>query len=156
LDFAKKTVERKQTADPTAFKEARSTYRAIHHQKHPDLRPQAYRRNICQALVRHARARAALVGVAFDITKEDIHVPAVCPLLGIPIRVANRRNDPHSPTIDRIVPALGYVRGNVWVISFRANQLKNDGTPEEHEMIARGVRERIAARDPVWSSGVEV
>jgi hypothetical protein len=36
-----------------------------------------------------------------------------------------------SPSLDRIKPELGYVPGNIQVISARANVMKNDATPEE-------------------------
>lgn len=45
-----------------------------------------------------------------------------------------------QPTIDRIIPALGYVPGNIVVISHRANRMKSDGTAEEHERIAAWLR----------------
>jgi hypothetical protein len=36
-----------------------------------------------------------------------------------------------SPTLDRIDNAKGYVKGNVCVISKKANTMKNNATPEE-------------------------
>ena len=39
-------------------------------------------------------------------------------------------------SVDRIVPDLGYVSGNVWVISNAANMWKSNGSnPEERERI---------------------
>jgi hypothetical protein len=38
--------------------------------------------------------------------------------------------------LDRIIPEEGYVAGNVNVVSYRANRIKNDGTAEEHLKIA--------------------
>lgn len=43
---------------------------------------------------------------------------------------------PDSPSIDRIIPALGYVKGNVIVVSQRANTIKNNATPEELRRVA--------------------
>lgn len=45
-----------------------------------------------------------------------------------------------SPSIDRIIPELGYVRGNIAVISMRANKLKSDATSEELERISAWMR----------------
>jgi hypothetical protein len=42
--------------------------------------------------------------------------------------------------VDRIVPELGYVKGNVIVVSCRANRIKSDATPDELERIASAVR----------------
>jgi hypothetical protein len=36
-----------------------------------------------------------------------------------------------SPTLDKIIPELGYVRGNIAVISHRANRIKSDATLAE-------------------------
>lgn len=89
-----------------------------------------------------AKARAKRVGVPFDLAVKDIVIPKVCPLLGIRIEPDNRGTwKSSSPTIDRKAPGLGYVRGNVWVISHRANLLKNDATTEELELLTRKLRE---------------
>ena len=69
-----------------------------------------------------AKYRAKQKGREFTITKEDIVIPDICPLLGTPIQ---------SPSLDRIDSSKGYIKGNVWVISNRANTLKNDATLTE-------------------------
>jgi hypothetical protein len=42
----------------------------------------------------------------------------------------------NSVTFDRIDPSKDYISGNVVIISWRANRIKNDGTAEEHQKIA--------------------
>lgn len=37
----------------------------------------------------------------------------------------------HTPTLDRIIPKLGYVPGNVIIVSARANRIRNDATVDE-------------------------
>jgi hypothetical protein len=76
-----------------------------------------------------ARKRAIALGLPFGIEPEDIVVPAICPVLGIPLTVGGARDS--SPSLDRKVPALGYVKGNVFVISFRANRIKADASVSE-------------------------
>jgi hypothetical protein len=88
-----------------------------------------------------AKVRASKRGVKFNIELEDILVPVVCPYLSIPLNTGNDCKRDNSPTLDRIVPELGYVKGNVEVISERANRIKNDATPEELEMIAKRYKE---------------
>lgn len=41
----------------------------------------------------------------------------------------------HSPSIDRIDPTKGYIKGNIAVISWRANMLKNNMTVEEARLL---------------------
>lgn len=94
-----------------------------------------YRRNIETVLLNSARNRARKKGVPFDLQKEDVIVPAICPVLGIKIEVGNGNSHANSPSIDRIVPEKGYVRGNVIVVSHRANTIKNDASIEELEKV---------------------
>jgi hypothetical protein len=82
-------------------------------------------------LLRQARQRAAKLGIDFDLTLADIVVPERCPALGVELSVGKRHARPHSPSLDRIDPSLGYVRGNVVVVSHRANSIKNDASIDE-------------------------
>jgi len=64
----------------------------------------------------------------FNIDREDIKIPDVCPLLGTPLTVLNARKGGsliNRASVDRIDNNLGYVKGNIRVISARANILKN-------------------------------
>jgi hypothetical protein len=68
----------------------------------------------------------------------------VCPLLEEPLAwtVEDREGKayhPFSPSIDRIRNELGYVRGNVWIVSHKANAMKNSGNAEEIAKIARNL-----------------
>ena len=85
-------------------------------------------RYISQRMLRAAKCRAKEKGVPFDLSESDITIPEVCPALGIPISISPGRATDNSPSLDRIIPALGYVRGNVRVISNRANRIKYDAT----------------------------
>lgn len=79
-------------------------------------------------MVSHARRRAKALGLLFNLTAADFTIPEKCPILGIPLRVNAGKVGGDSPTLDRKVPALGYVAGNVWVISHRANAMKGTGS----------------------------
>lgn len=94
-------------------------------------------RYLCTA----ARGRAKKVGLPFDLVPEDIAIPATCPILGIPLVLSEEhaRLD-NLATLDRLVPALGYVKSNVSVISWRAKRLKSDATLSELELIVQWFR----------------
>lgn len=85
----------------------------------------------------HARKHyAKKYGIPFDVTLEYVIsiAPEKCPILGIPLSWCERtkKATDSSPTIDKIDPKKGYVKGNVIWLSNRANRIKNDGTAIEH------------------------
>ncbi len=90
-----------------------------------------------------AKARAKQANIEFGIGEADIEIPSHCPILGLELDRESAgkiyRDNTHShnlPSIDRIDSSLGYVTGNITVISWRANKLKNNATYSE--MVALG------------------
>lgn len=79
------------------------------------------------ALVARAKDRAIARNLPFTITRNDVVVPTICPVLGIPLKTGQKRAAT-SPSLDRIQPRLGYVPGNIRVVSDRANRLKGSLT----------------------------
>ena len=96
---------------------------------HGETHTPAYR------MFHQAKQRAAVRGLDFDLERDDVVVPSTCPVLGIELRVGNSNFKDHSPSLDRIDSSKGYVRGNVEVISWRANRLKSDGTLDDFRSI---------------------
>lgn len=91
-----------------------------------------------RALFAGAKSRAGKVGIAFNLAFEDIEWPQFCPMLGIRINygLKGRRNrGDDSPSLDRTIPSLGYTKGNVVVLSWRANRIKYDSTIDEIEKL---------------------
>jgi len=86
-------------------------------------------------MIYSAKHRAKRDGVPFLITKDDIVVPEFCPILGHKLEIGTRQSHEWSPTLDRIIPGLGYILGNIRVISHRANRLKADATQEELHLL---------------------
>jgi len=79
-------------------------------------------------LFRAAKRRAMSKDLDFTISKDDIIVPTLCPLTEIPLRSHDGVDDGEgprfdSPTLDRVYPHLGYIPGNVRVISLTANAM---------------------------------
>lgn len=59
---------------------------------------------------------------------ESLPIPTTCPVLGITIDNTIREQ---TISLDKIIPELGYVPGNVVFVSIRANRLKSDASLEE-------------------------
>jgi hypothetical protein len=95
-----------------------------------------------QRMLNAARHRAKVKGVPCTIVREDILIPDVCPLLGI--KLQHNSKGYASPSLDRIDPSKGYVPGNVWVISDRANTIKSNATPDELIAIGNGLLARTS------------
>jgi len=82
-------------------------------------------------LVQQVKARSKSRGITCTITSEDTPIPDVCPALGIPLVRAVDTLSLNSASIDRIRPELGYIPGNVVVVSLKANMIKSSATAEE-------------------------
>ena len=68
---------------------------------------------------------------------EDIVLPEVCPVFGTPFE----ENTPFAASLDRIDSSQGYIKGNIQVLSARANTLKNDATLDELEKLVAYLRQ---------------
>jgi hypothetical protein len=89
--------------------------------------------------VLNAKSRAKKNNMEFDITVTDIPKSKNCPLLGIPLIKGVKKITENSPTIDRIDNTKGYVRGNVRIISAKANRSKNNSTKEEYNILTKNL-----------------
>lgn len=90
-----------------------------------------------RSLICNAKQRARRKKIPFDLVESELEIPDQCPILGIPIlREISKGQTHNSPSIDRIDNAKGYTKNNVQIISWRANDLKRDATPEELQKIA--------------------
>jgi len=93
-------------------------------------------------LLTKAKNRAKQKNLEFNIDITDIVIPKKCPVLGIDIiSDGSKRYTNNSPSVDRIDNNKGYIKGNVTVISYRANALKNDATIEELQRIVKYMKD---------------
>ena len=91
-----------------------------------------YRSKYEQVLLYRVKANAKARGVPFNLEHGDLKVPSRCPVLGIELAVSEGfGGSDNSPSVDRIRPELGYVKGNVVVISGLANRIKDSATSDQ-------------------------
>lgn len=88
----------------------------------------AYRRE--RRMLQSAKERAKKKGLEFNIDFYDIVIPEFCPILGIKLQNGTGKPQASSPSLDRIDQSRGYIKGNIQVISYKANTMKNDASVE--------------------------
>lgn len=86
-----------------------------------------------------AKQRAEKKGLEFNIAEEDINIPEKCPILDVPFQFGTKESYDYSPSLDRIDTTKGYVKGNVWVISKKANTMKSNATWDELTKFATNI-----------------
>lgn len=86
---------------------------------------------------RGAKYRATKNGIEFNIEVSDIKIPKKCPILKLKLEMNEYAPRANSPTVDRVDNNKGYVKGNVRVISSKANLLKSDLSVPEIERLLK-------------------
>lgn len=129
--------------------EANRAYQKAYREKHVEKfnrRVSEWRRSDpARTIIARAKHRAKKIGIEFSITVNDIlPLPTHCPVLGIPLKMGTRSKgsayiEAGCYSLDRIDSSKGYVPGNVVIMSFRANSIKNDATPEEIHALSRWI-----------------
>jgi hypothetical protein len=94
---------------------------------------------------RNAKQRARRKNLDFNIEVKDLIIPDECPVLNIPLFLGDGIPCNNSPSIDRIDNAKGYVRGNVRVISYRANSIRKNATKTEIEKVIEDLLKTVYA-----------
>ena len=104
---------------------------------------QKYRQNNRELiLLGQAKYRAKKKGIKFDLELSDIVIPKLCPVLKISLYSGSSSGGPRgcSPSLDRIDNTKGYVKGNVQVISHKANTMKHCANNNELILFANWIK----------------
>ena len=95
-----------------------------------------------------SKSRAQNKNVPFTVTLKYLRDTAVdyCPVFGHKFvwgrsHLGKGKTTGDSPSLDRIIPELGYVPGNVVFISHNANRIKNNATEKELYAVADWLHE---------------
>ena len=123
VDDARRRAASNRAANPRKYREAGATKEAKRRREDP-----AY------TMYGNAKQRAKRSGIEFTISKDDIRIPETCPVLGISLATPEERvgkQKDNSPSLDRIDSRKGYTPDNVWVVSYLANRMMSNATPEQ-------------------------
>lgn len=123
LTAAQKSERYRKRLGPEKLKNQRAKHFATWSQRHPS-----------RAMYNWVKQRAKRKGIEFALDPEDIVIPEKCPALGVPLQFQSK--GPYSPSVDRIDPTQGYIKGNIVVISVLANQIKSTATQDQVARVA--------------------
>ena len=101
--------------------------------------------NPTRYILNNCRSRAKREGIEFNLSIDDIIIPEVCPYLKIPLTlILGEGKQESNISIDRIDPTKGYIKGNVQIISKKANTMKSNASKEELITFARSILDVFA------------
>lgn len=87
-------------------------------------------------LWRHIRTRAKERNIEFNLEVSDFNLPKCCPVLGVELSWGTRNQHDYSPSVDRLDPSKGYIKGNINIISEKANRIKSNASSKEIRKVA--------------------
>ena len=128
----------------------RTEYKRKYRQNNKEKIAKYYQDNKEKLIVRRAKTRANKKNVPFNIDEDYIKKiwpkHNICPIFKIKLEQSNLHTGDQSPSLDRIIPKLGYVKGNVQIMSNKANTIKNNATFEELIIIGKYYEKQLAIR----------
>ena len=103
----------------------------------------------------HIKASAKNRNLEFNLEIDDIVIPEICPYLNIPIKFNfyDKLKD-DSISVDRIDNTKGYVKGNIQLISNKANRCKSNLSINELIFFAKKILELHKEDDIVRTANI--
>lgn len=99
-------------------------------------------------ILRNVKYSAKRRGIKYTLTMDDLEIPTHCPLLGVPLEYRKfdepaNFNSNNWATVDRFDNSKGYIKGNVWIVSRLANNMKNSASLDQLESFAKTILLKI-------------
>ena len=100
-------------------------------------------KNKAQYIYTATRRKAKSENIPFNLEISDIIIPEYCPILEIKLEIFESKDNLNGPSIDKIIPNLGYIKGNIRIISRKANMMKLNASPEELKLFSINILKYI-------------
>ena len=107
-----------------------------------------------KAYLSNAKHRAIKEGVPFNLSLQDLIDIATdeCPIFHTKFvwgasGLGKGKTRESTPQLDKIIPELGYVKGNIAFLSGKANKMKDNGTMQDHYDIADWIWSHTHAKE---------
>lgn len=131
LTQKEKDVRRNKERRRASRKKHREKYRELINKKSRDKDRRLKLENPVKNWYQQVKQDAHKRGHEFNLTIEDFALPEKCPILGIPLQFHfDSKIYPDTPSMDRVDNLVGYLKGNVRVISWKANRYKSNMSKE--------------------------
>ena len=106
-----------------------------------DRMKKKYKSNPIPQMLSNSKIRAKNKGISHNINANDIKEiwpnNNRCPILGKEFEMGYKKDKSYAPSLDRIEPKLGYIKGNIMIISDIANRMKQDSSLKDLEKFAK-------------------
>ena len=123
--------------NPDCKREGKRRSGLAYYHRNPEKQNEWRKNNPDEVFLCNLRHRAKVKKVPFTLTASDIPpVPEHCACCEQVMVKAQGKPKRNSPSLDRMIPALGYVPGNIQWLCHRCNAIKLDATPEEIMQVA--------------------
>jgi len=103
-------------------------------------------RGIAVTACKSSKRRAKIKNLSFNLTSNYLESifpkNSICPILGYKMKVANINLGKLSPTLDRINPKLGYVKGNVEFVTNIANLMMTSANGKDIKRFVKWATKR--------------
>lgn len=96
-----------------------------------------------RGILAEARKRAKAKDIEYNLEEKDIILPKKCPVLGIELKFNEGQCCDNSYSLDRLDPNKGYVKGNVVIMSNRANRIKSNANIKEIKMLLNWMKKNV-------------
>ena len=87
-------------------------------------------------LLHSSKYNAKAKGLEWNLSREDIVIPSVCPVFQVPFE----KGTWYAMSVDRIDPSKGYIPGNIQIISRLANSMKQNATSSQLKLFANWIQ----------------
>jgi hypothetical protein len=138
-----KELHKEQVKDAWIEYNNRPEIKEKNHNRYKNLQELMSPQDRLKELIRRAKQRAKKYDLIFTLEENDLELVEYCPILNIKLNWDGGPRSKNTPSLDKIIPELGYTKENSRIISNFANTMKNSATLKELGEFSKNIKEYI-------------